>query len=316
MGDFPAGDIALLCGALRPEVALTVGDDVPDETEILIHGTPSAETLDRLGQLRVVVIPWAGVPQRTLPLLRERPHLALHNLHHNALPVAEMALALLLAAARRLPHLDAHLRRGDWSPRYAPPDSLLLSGKTALLVGYGEIGKRVGRMLRALEMRVLAVRRTPGEAEMDGVAVFGIERLDELLPQAQAVVVSTPLTEETRHLLDAERLQRLPNGAVVVNVGRGEVIEAQGLYDALVNGPVGAAGLDVWYQYPKDEAGRVMTFPAAVPLHTLPNVVLSPHLADHTTDTERLRMAALAALLNAAAGGEALPNAVDVGRGY
>jgi phosphoglycerate dehydrogenase-like enzyme len=206
-------------------------------------------------------------------------------LHHNALPVAEMALTLLLSAAKRVVPLDQALRRGDWRPRYERWDTgLLLQGKTVLILGYGAIGQHVGRFCQALGMRVLATRRQP-DSDHDGVAeIYPTSALHELLPQSQAVIVCLPKTPETTGYLGAAELALLPDGAVVVNIGRGEVIDEGALYEALQNGRI-SAGLDVWYNYPDSEAARAQTPPANYPLHELDNVVFSPHRAGSTDQT-------------------------------
>ena len=127
--------------------------------DILIGGRPTRDQLLACPNLRAVIVPWAGVPDSTQALLREFPHIAVHNLHHNAAATAEMAIALLMAAAKFIVPIDQKLRVNDWSPRYAPSRSIELAGKTALIVGYGQIGQRVGRVCRAMDMTVIATRR-------------------------------------------------------------------------------------------------------------------------------------------------------------
>ena len=174
-----------------------------------------------------------------------------------------------------------------------------------MVLGYGEIGRRVGRALEAFEMKVHGLRRGDGAS-----------RLDELLPEADVLVVSVPSTDETRGLIDARRLALLPQGAIVVNVARGDVIEEDALYDALASGRLGGAGLDVWYRYPESEEARASTLPGSRPFHELENVVLSPHRAGHGRGTEAARAAALAHLLDAAARGDGIVHRVDLDRGY
>ncbi len=297
------------------------GDDPADPArdEVLVAGRPTEADLDARPRLRALVIPWTGLPPETCALARARPGLEVYNLHHNAIPVSEMALALLLGASQRIVPMDRRLRAGDWRPRYEPNPAILLHGRTALVLGYGAIGRRVARLCRALGMSVLATRRSQVEPEDDGVAaIHPPSALPDLLPRAHAVIVCLPLTEETRGLLGQREFGRLPAHAVLVNVGRGEVVEEEALYRALTEGPLGAAGLDVWYHYPQDEAARAHTPPSRFPFHELDHVVLSPHRAGgvHTLETERLRVEALAALFNALACGQDPPNRVDVGRGY
>jgi phosphoglycerate dehydrogenase-like enzyme len=312
-------ELALLRQELDPAITLILGPDLPPAPDyhVLVAGRPSREQLEASRDLHTLIIPWSGIPDATRALMRSFPTVAVHNLHHNAAPVAELTLALLFAASKFLLPLDRALRAHDWRPRYQPNPSLLLQGKTALILGYGAIGRHVGRVCRALGMNVLATRRSVAGASVDdaGVVVYPADRLDELLPRAHVLIVTLPLTEATDGLLDAAALARLPAGAVLVNVGRGPIVDQQALFEALKSGQLGGAGLDVWYNYPEDEGARADTPPADFPFHMLDNVVLSPHRGGAVRETGALRMAHLARLLNALAHGEAV-NVVDLDAGY
>jgi phosphoglycerate dehydrogenase-like enzyme len=303
---------------LAPEVTLTVEEDGP--CDVLVDGTPDRARIEASVGLRAVVIPYAGVPRATRELLRAFPAVEVFNLHHNAAPTAELAIALLLAAGKTLVPLDRALRRRDWRPRYAPErrDDFLCAGRTALVLGYGAIGRRVATACRGLGMHVTATRRTETKGSGPGTGpdeVHGPDALDSLLPRAHALFVCLPSTGETDGLLDAARLARLPDGAVLVNVGRGPIVDEEALYRELESGRL-AAGLDVWYRYPEDEEARADTAPATQPFHELENVVLSPHRAGLCAETERLRAEALAEMLNGAARGEPMPHRVDLEKGY
>jgi phosphoglycerate dehydrogenase-like enzyme len=290
------------------------GEARPAQVHWLIHGRPTAAQLDEDPGLRGVVIPWSGLPVGTRELLLERRHLRVHNLHHNATAVAEMAIALLLAAIRRLPAADAALRRGDWTPRYAERSGTTLAGRRALILGGGAIGSRVARILGAMEVRVDVLRRRPrAEAPFPE---HGPEALDALLPERSILINALPATPATSGLIDARRLARLPAGSAVVNVGRADVFDERALYEALHGGALGAAGLDVWYRYPASEAERTNTPPSEFPFGELPNVALSPHRAGHLADTEGERARHLVELFGALASGGAAPGRVDVEAGY
>jgi phosphoglycerate dehydrogenase-like enzyme len=310
--------LAQLRSELAGGINLTLGGELPaPETQILIAGRLRREQLGACPRLHSLIVPWAGIAPGLRDLLKEFPGIAVHNLHHNAAPVAELALALLLAAAKFIVPMDQALRRHDWRPRYRPSPALLLSGKSALILGYGNIGRRVAALCKALDMTVLAVRRHRQPAR-EGPAdeVHGPDRLGELLPLAGALIICLPHTPETDGLLGRAELDLLPEGAVLVNIGRGAIVDEQALYLALSQGRLAAAGLDVWYHYPADEAARSHTPPSSFPFDRLDNVVLSPHRGGATRDTAPLRMRHLALLLNAAARGEPMPNGVDLDRGY
>jgi phosphoglycerate dehydrogenase-like enzyme len=296
---------AALAEHLDPSIEL-----VPAEAphELLVCGVPTAEMLDR--GPHTVVVPWSGIPRSVAALLAARPHIALHNIHHNAAPVAEHALGLLLASARRLVPADRLLRSGDWSYRFTPTDAPLLAGRRALILGAGALAQRIAAALVGLDVTPTLLGRTAR------AGVLGPADLDAALATAEVLVVTLPWTAETEGLLDARRLALLPAGALLVNVGRGPVVDEEALYRALERGHLAGAGIDVWYEYPKTPAARLATHPSRFDFAALDSVVLSPHRAGHGLATERLCAEHLAVTLNAAARGEPLPGRVDPVRGY
>jgi len=169
----------------------------------------------------------------------------------HAVPLAEWSLFGILAFRKGLPRLLADQTARRWA--HYPVDEL--HGATVLVVGLGEIGRETARLAEAFGMRVLSVRRHEGD-------------LDALLPEADAIVVTLPLTDETRGLIDRARIERMKPGAVFVNVGRGGVVDEEALVEALRSGRLRGAALDVFQQEP---------LPAGSPLWELDNVILSPH---------------------------------------
>ena len=309
---------------LHPEIVLTVGaeqagDRVPPETQILVSGFPQREHIAAAPGLRALIVPFAGVPAETRVVLLDFPHVPIYALHYNVAPTAEMAVALLLAAAKLIVPLDADLRRFDWRRRYGVTAATTLDGKTALILGYGLIGRHIAPALRGLGMAVIGVRRrpaTPGEGDLEGVEIVGAADLHAVLPRADALIVVLPETPETVGIVGARELALLRPGALLVNVGRGPTVDEEALYAALCDGTLRAAGIDVWYQYPQSREARVGTPPARFPFHELENVVLSPHRAGWISEAEHDRMAGLAAMLNAAAEGREMSGRIDKELGY
>ncbi|EKP94603.1 2-hydroxyacid dehydrogenase [Thermaerobacter subterraneus] len=198
---------------------------------------------------------------------------------------ADLAMALILACARRLPQAEADLRAGRWTT-WHPLQwlGLELDGATLGIVGLGRIGRAVARRARAFGMQVLysSRRRHPDAEEELGVAYAD---LDSLLARSDIVTLHVPLTPETRHLLDGRRLARMKPGAILINTARGGVVDEQALVEALRQGHLAMAGLDVYGQEP---------VPPHHPLLQLPNVIALPHIGSATRRT-RWRMARLAA---------------------
>ena len=317
----PLGD-----DVVRDLQALVPGHPVSKEpshdTEMLIEGRPQREQLEACPNLRWVVVPFAGVPTTTIKLLADFPNASLHNLHHNAPQTAETALTLLLAAAKQTVPVDQSLRRNDWSPRYSPSQAILLEGKTALILGHGEVGQRVGAVLRAMGMAVLTIRRNPTCPEE-----FGPNQLMELLQRANVLIIAVPHTSETEGMIGPAQITAMPRGSILVNVARAQVVDEQALFDALKSGHLHSAGLDVWYRYPQEEGGAVPgyfvappsaknTAPANLPFGEIETLVMSPHRGGATAGTETQRVEHLARLIEAASSGVPVPNKVRMDLGY
>jgi phosphoglycerate dehydrogenase-like enzyme len=204
-------------------------------------------------------------------------------------PMASAAVTLVLALAHRLRERDRALHEGDWGAGRFDPPGVGLTGRALGVIGYGRIGRELVRLLRPWEMRVLVTQRTP--VAEDGVAYVPLE---SLLAEGDVVVVACPLTEETRRLLDARRLALMKPTAFLVNISRGAIVEQAALVDALREGRLAGAGVDVVDPEP---------LPADAPLLELPNVVGAPHSLGYTDQLLRGCVdGACGALLAAAAG--------------
>jgi phosphoglycerate dehydrogenase-like enzyme len=183
-------------------------------------------------------------------------------------PIAHTAIAGMLMLARNFPHWVAAQHNHAWAPMRGADVPRDLRGQTALVLGLGQIGREFARLARALGLKVIGVRRstTPTESVVD--ETHPPARLAELLPRSDWLVIACPLTNETRGLISAAMLARLPHGARVINVARGEIIDQPALIAALRSGHLGGAYLDVFEPEP---------LPADSPLWDLPNVLITPH---------------------------------------
>lgn len=304
---------------LNSSIQVTQGSEVvePETVAILVGGFPSAQNLDECPNLQAVIVPFAGVPAETQDLLRARPTVDLYSLHFNFIPTAEMAITLLLAAEKMVVPLDRDLRKNDWTNRYIATAAGILDGKTALILGFGQIGKRIAMGCHGLGMKCIGVRRSVDSVHMEeGVPVYPVSALHTLLPRTDALLMALPGTPHTEGMIGAEEIALLPAMSIVVNVGRGATLDEEALYLALKAGRIRAAGLDVWWNYPKNEGERTTTPPSRFPFHELDNVVMSPHRGGWLSEAESNRNTALAALLNAAARGEPMTGKVDKTLGY
>ncbi len=198
---------------------------------------------------------------------------------------ADTAFGLILAAARRFKEGVDYVRDGHWL-RWEP-DLLLgrdVYGSTLGIIGFGRIGEAIARRGAGFGMRVVYASRS---RKLEAERSLGVEwaTLDELLTVSDHVVVATPLTPETHHLIDAEALERMRPTATLVNISRGGTVDPAALHEALVTGEIAAAGLDVTEPEP---------IPASHPLLALPNCTILPHLGSSSAQT-REAMAELAA---------------------
>jgi phosphoglycerate dehydrogenase-like enzyme len=184
----------------------------------------------------------------------------------HAVPLAEWSIFGLLAFAKGLPRLRRDAVRRSWD-HYPTAE---LRGQTLLVVGVGAIGVEVARLASAFGMRVIGVKRDITEQVAHVESVHPPEQLRELVGDAHAIVVTLPLTDETRGLIDRETIDRMRDGSIFVNVGRGRVVDEDALIDALRSGKLAGAALDVVAKEP---------LPPESPLWDLENVIISPHTA-------------------------------------
>jgi len=219
--------------------------------------------------------------------------------------LAEFVLAALLFFAKDLRRLLAQQAAGAWEPF----DVERLEGRTVGIVGYGDIGRAVAARLRPLGTKVLALRRRPGLAAGDPLVdgVLPPDRLVDLVARADDVVVAMPLTPETRGFVGREAIAAMRRTAVLVNVGRGPVVDERALVEALEERRIRGAALDVFETEP---------LPAASPLWRLPNVLLSPHCADHAPGWVDEAMRVFLRQLDRFRRSEPLRDVVDKARGY
>lgn len=304
---------------LDDSVCLTAGpvNTGAPRFEVLVAGRPDRKALEYSPDLKRLVIPFAGLPEETRTLLLEYPSIQVHNLHHNARTTAELGLALLLAASKNLLGYDRALRSGDWTPRYEGDPGILLQGRSVVVLGFGAVGREAGLLCRALGMDVIGIRSSPDPGETwRGIHVRPSSSLEEELRMADVLLLAVPLTDDTRGMIGERQLKLLRTPSIVINIARGPVIDEKALYEALTDGTVYAAGLDVWYSYPSSRESRTSTIPASYPFHELSNVVMSPHRGGHADNTEAVRAADLAQLLNAASQGKEIWNKVNLELGY
>lgn len=306
---------------------------IPSDGTVHATSTPSPEVLQALDGARVYIsfgipaavleagsqtLEWvhtgaAGVGSSLHDTMRSSKVRFTNSAGIHGPPIAETVVAMLLYFARGLDFAVAGSHRGEWNDApFLAADTPVreLASMTVGILGYGGIGVEVGHRVAALGCRVIGLKRSAvgSEALPAGVeTVSGLEGLDVLLRESDALVIAAPDTAETRGLISAERLRRMRKGAILVNVARGRIVDEDALIEALRDQHLRGAGLDVFHTEP---------LPAGHPLWSLPNVLVTPHTSAVTREFWRREMDLILENLARFLRGAPLRNEVDRALGY
>jgi phosphoglycerate dehydrogenase-like enzyme len=287
----------------------TLADALAEADAVVCNRLEPADTR-AARRLRLVQATSAGadrVDRAALP-----PGCVLCNAYEHEQAIAEWVVMAVLALTRHLLRYDRGLRQNDWS-RGLPLEQEL-RGKTIGTLGFGHIGRRVVELAAAFGMDAVAVTRspTPERARGGGLRWLGsLDDLDRLFSEADVAVVCVPLTEETRDLVGAPQLELLGPDGYVANIARGAVVEERALYQALREGRIAGAALDVWWNYPETRSAKAQ--PSAYPFDELDNVVMTPHVSGRSEGTRRGRTALVVEQLVRLAEGRPLENVLAEG---
>jgi phosphoglycerate dehydrogenase-like enzyme len=255
----------------------------------LVTGVISLELIRRAQRLEMIFVPFAGVDGLPLDYVRERG-VKISNAHGNAPYVAERGIAMALAFYGKVIDYHNDLKESRWHGFAAHSgirdtwDSI--RGKTCAILGTGEIGKQIANLLNVFDCRVIGFKKRPVSEALEHFEQITHD-LDEALQEGELIFICLPLTAQTKGMFSAEVLAGL-TGKFLVNLGRGGIVDEEGLYRALKDGILKGAGIDVWYEYPKE--GENKRNPSKYPIHDLPNVVLSPHVAGFTPQAATLNI--------------------------
>lgn len=228
----------------------------------------------------------------------------------HAIPIGEQIMAYLLAFARGFPLAVRHQTERHWSRDVWLPNasgSFELSGKTMLLLGTGAIGVYTAKLARAFDIRVVGVRRDPAKAADYIDEMIALDDLQNHLPNADFVILTLPLTHDTHHLMGETELRAMKSTAILVNIGRGGLIDEQALAKALQEGWIAGAGLDVFETEP---------LPESSPLWALDNALVTPHTAGDTPHYNERALTIFLENLRRYQAGEPLSHVVDKQLGY
>ncbi len=209
-------------------------------------------------------------------------------------PIAEYVMSALLMHQVPITAADQRLRHADWSFRGAPSKTghSELAGKTIGLLGFGHIGNAIAVRAKAFEMKVHVANRSTVPTSSIVDRAFRFAEIQDFWGSADFIVVSLPLTAETKGIVGAAAFAAMRPTAVVVNVGRGPTIDESALYEALKSGRIAGAVIDTWYNYPTPASPNV--YPSSLPFQELSNIVMTPHMSGLTDGTIRRRQRTMA----------------------
>jgi len=252
------------------------------------------------------------------PAVQKLPFVLTNASGVHAIPISEHIIAVLLSFGRNLPQAGRAQQQRIWMQEgseeqrgdlhyYTRADTFEIAGKTMLLIGVGEIGERTAKIAQALEMEVIALRHNPKRQSPEVDETVGENDLLNVLPKADVVVSTVPLTKETHHMLDKQAFAAMKTGAVFINIGRGPTVDEQALIAALKSGKLAAAGLDVFAEEP---------LATDSPLWAMDNVLITPHSSGVTPEYNNRAFALFLENLERYLAGEELKNVVDKEQGY
>jgi phosphoglycerate dehydrogenase-like enzyme len=280
------------------------------EAEVFIGWSLRAEQLACAPNLKWIHSPAAAVHQLMYPELIQSPVVVTNSTGIHGPVVAEHAIAVLLALAKRLPQAMRYQAKKVWSQEQLwkeRPRPREVEGATVAVVGMGSIGREFARRANALGMTVLAVRENPDKGNGEADRVFGQSQIDEVLAQADYVLLCTPVTPATTGLINRARLKRMKPDAYLINVGRGPLVVEEDLARALREKVIAGAALDVFDEEP---------LPPASPFWSLENVLITPHTAAVTERLWERHYQLIVENLKRFLSGQPLLNQVDKKRGY
>lgn len=297
--------------ALLPDALASEADRATYEAADAIIGVKFDAGLPMPAGLKLFHVPGAGYDMVDLSLLPASA--AVCNCFGHEQAIAEYVMSAILVRHIPLADADVRLRKGDWTYWAGAPERVHgeISGKTIGLLGFGHIGKAIAARAKAFEMKVHVANRSavPTSALVD--RSFTLDALDDFWGSVDFVVVSVPLTDETKGIVGKDAFAAMRGDAVVINVGRGPTIDEQALYDALKDKRIGGAIIDTWYRYPT--TGDSTPLPSNLPFHELSNVLMTPHMSGWTSGTISRRQGVIADNIRHRFAGQPLANVVREG---
>lgn len=287
---------------------------VCSDADILLGPCVTPKILETAKNLKLIQVPWTGmdtfdfssVQGCTVPIC---------NTHSNADSVAEIGVAMVLDLLKKVSYHDRKMRMGNWNRDQKPLTlkSKMLNKQTVCMLGFGNIGSKIGKLIAAFGAKVIAV---DGQANAGDIAeeVYTNDQIDEAIAKSDVVICTLPLTDSTRGMINDGMFGLMKDGVVFVNMSRAAVVDEDAAWRALENGKLGAFGSDVWWNAPK--RGETESYPSTkYEFWKLDNVLMSPHRAGFIEDSLPHLDGAIDNII-ALAKGQKLVGVVDISKGF
>lgn len=263
----------------EPEITpKQIEEKIKDFNIIIVRSrtTLTKEIIDKAENCKIIARVGVGLDNIDLSAAKTKNIRVINAVEGAMNAVAEQVLGLMISLARQIPLADREIRNGQWLKKELMGTEL--RGKYLGIVGLGNIGKKLGRLAKALNMNIIGYDVIPIDEEFSKEVGLMKSDLDTLLQSSDYVSLHVPLLDSTYHLINSQKLSIMKKTACIINTSRGGVIDEEALYDALKNGNLGGAALDVFEKEPA--TGNKLT--------TLPNVILTPHIGAQTKEAQSL----------------------------
>jgi len=259
------------------------------DADIVVSGRVAADYIREAPNLKMIQALGAGIDKIDRQAVLDRGDIIVCNNHISAMEVAEYAIMLLFAAAKNIILSDRELRKGDWIYGFGGPNpNVEIRNKTCLIMGLGSIGSEIAKRLKGFDLELRAVTRSgesPNAELVDNMT--SIKEMKPYVQDADFIILSLPLTHESRGIINSEVISWMKPSAILVNISRGEIVDESALYQALKDRQIQGAGLDVWWNYPQWGKPDMKMPSLKFPYHELDNIVMSPHRAAYSLNTQQ-----------------------------
>jgi len=320
------GDIQYIKDGLDKEISGQYEFVVPEEftedgicsvvcdADILLGPYVTPRIIETAKSLKLIQVPWTGMDTFDFDSVKNCKA-QICNTHSNADSVAEIGVTLVLDLLKKVSYHDRKMRNGDWNRNQKPLDlkSKMLNKQTVCILGFGNIGSRVGKMISAFGAKVIAVddHARTGEVASE---VYKNEEIVTALSKSDVVICTLPLTVETRGFINSSIINCMKDGVVFVNISRAAVVDEDSVWESLENGKISAFGSDVWWNAPK--RGESQSYPSLKhEFWKKDNVLMSPHRAGFIENALPHLDGAIDNIIALAKGND-LVGVVDISKGY